>query len=170
MLSGLHLHLRVRRCWIPLLSTILLVPVISNGVDDANTHPRIAPRASKVPVMDATATTEATTIVQVSDPAAMDAHLQDKWEGMKDALRRGDIPAALAFIHSESRDRYEVTFRRLTPAQLATIDQHLPTIHPVEIGPNGAEYELRRTRDGQTFSYAVWFQVDADGVWRIRMF
>jgi hypothetical protein len=152
------------------LSAILLVPVTSNGLADGITHPRITQRAPEVRVTDTIATTEATAVVQVSDPAAMHAQLQAKWEGMKDALRRGDIPAALTFIHSESRDRYEATFRRLTPAQLATIDQYLTTIHPVRIGPNGAEYEMHRTRDGRTLSYAVFFQVDADGVWRIRMF
>jgi len=170
MLSGFHSCLKARRYCIPLLGSFLFVPLTSNALDDANTHPRIIHRASKVQVMDATATTEATTMVQVSDPAAMDAQLQAQWKGMKDALRRGDIPAALAFIPSESRDRYEATFRRLTPAQLATIDQYLTTIQPVEIGPNGAEYEMLRTRDGQTLSYPVFFQVDVDGVWRIRMF
>jgi hypothetical protein len=108
----------------------------------------------------------ATTLISVGGAPALEA----KWEGMKDALRRGDIPAALTFIHSSTRDRYEATFRRLTPAQLAIIDQFLTGIYPVRIGPNGAEYEVRRIRDGQTYSYAVWFQVDADGIWRIRMF
>lgn len=170
MLSGLHLSLRIRRCWIPLLSSIVLVPVTSNGFVDGNARPRITQGASEVRVTDTAATTDATRVVQVSDPAAIDAHLQAKWEGMEDALRRGDIPAALAFIHLSSRARYDTAFRRLTPAQLATIDQHLTAIHPVEIGPNGAEYEMLRTRDGQTLSYAVFFQVDSDGVWLIRMF
>ncbi len=108
----------------------------------------------------------ATTVISVGGVPALDV----KWEGMKDALRRGDIPAALAFIHSTTRARYEATFRRLAPTQLASIDQYLTTISPVEIGPNGAEYEMHRTRDGQTLSFAVWFQVDSDGLWRIRMF
>jgi hypothetical protein len=108
----------------------------------------------------------ATTLLSVGGAPA----LEGKWEGMKDALRRGDIAAALTFIHSSTRDRYEATFRRLTPAQLAIVDQYLTSIYPLEIGPNGAEYEVRRTREGQTFSYALWFQVDGDGVWRIRMF
>jgi len=108
----------------------------------------------------------ATALISVGSTPA----LEPKWEGMKDALRRGDITTALTFIHADARGRYEATFRSLTPAQLALLDQYLTSLYPVEVGPHGAEYELRRTRDGQTLSYAVWFQKDADGIWRIRMF
>jgi glucose/arabinose dehydrogenase len=108
----------------------------------------------------------ATTLVNVGGMPA----LEPKWEGMKDALRRGDIPAAVAFIHSTARDRYEAIFRRLTPSQLASIDQYLTTLVPVQIGHNGAELAMRRTRGGELLSFPVWFQVDTDGIWRLRMF
>lgn len=96
--------------------------------------------------------------------------LEAKWEGMKNALRRGDLPAALSFIHTESRAHYEAVFQRLTPTQLAAIDQYLTTALPVEIGPNGAEYEMRRARGSEILSFPIWFQVDTDGIWRLRMF
>jgi hypothetical protein len=93
-----------------------------------------------------------------------------KWQGLKDALRRGDLPAALSGIHTESRARYDAIFRQLTPAQLANIDQYMTNIQPVEIGPHGAEYEMLRTRGAQVLSFPVWFQADEDGIWRLRMF
>ncbi|HLC41565.1 MAG TPA: Ig-like domain-containing protein, partial [Methylomirabilota bacterium] len=96
--------------------------------------------------------------------------LEPKWEGMKDALRRGDIPAALSFVHTESRTRYEAVFRLLTPEQLTSIDQYLTTALPLKIGHNGAEYEIRRSRGGKVLSFPIWFQVDSDGIWRIRAF
>ena len=96
--------------------------------------------------------------------------LEPKWEGMKDALRRGDIPAALSFVHTASRARYEAVFRLLTPEQLTGIDQYLTTALPVKIGHNGAEYEMRRSRGGKVLSFPIWFQVDSDGIWRIRAF
>lgn len=108
----------------------------------------------------------ATTVVNVGGMPP----LEPKWEGMKDALRQGDIPAALTFIHSNSREHYETILRRLTPSQLSTIDQYLTTIVPVEIGPNGAEYQMRRARGGEVLSFPVWFQVDTDGIWRLRRF
>jgi hypothetical protein len=89
---------------------------------------------------------------------------------MKDALRQGDIPQALTFIHSQARERYEAIFRQLTPSQLSTIDQYLTTIVPVEIGHNGAEYAMRRPRGGELLSFPVWFKMDADGIWRLWRF
>ncbi len=108
----------------------------------------------------------ATTLVTVGGIPA----LEPKWEGMKDALRQGDIPKALTFIHSSARERYEAIFKQLAPSQLAAIDQYLTSIVPVAIGHNGAEYAMRRMRGGDVLSFPVWFQVDTDGVWRLRMF
>ncbi len=96
--------------------------------------------------------------------------LEPKWNGMKDALRQGDIPQALTFIHSQARERYEAVFRHLTPSQLSIIDQYLTTIVPVEIGHNGAEYAMRRTRGGELLSFPVWFKMDSDGIWRLWRF
>jgi sugar lactone lactonase YvrE len=108
----------------------------------------------------------ARTLIAVSPPPA----LVVKWEGLKEALRRGDVPAALSFIHSTTRERYRQVFDTLPPDRLALIDQYLTTIEPVEIGYNGAEYQMRRQRGGDTLSFPVWFQVDADGIWRLVMF
>ncbi len=108
----------------------------------------------------------ASTLVSVGGIPA----LEPKWEGLKAALRLADISGALTFIHSASRQRYEAVFRRLTPEQLTMIDRSLTTITPVEIGPNGAEYAMRRERGGELLSFPVWFQVDADGIWRLRSF
>ena len=108
----------------------------------------------------------ATTLVTVGGTPALEA----KWEGMKDALRRGDIPGAMSFVHTASRERYEALFRLLTPGQRAAIDQYLATALPVEIGHNGAEYEMRRSSEGEILSSPIWFQVDEDGIWRIRAF
>jgi len=108
----------------------------------------------------------AQTLIAVSAPPA----LAPKWEGMKEALRRGDIPAALGFIHSSARERYRQVFESVPPERLAQIERYLTTIEPVEIGHNGAEYKMLRSRDGAILSFPVWFQVDADGIWRLVMF
>jgi hypothetical protein len=105
-------------------------------------------------------------MIAVSAPPA----LVVKWEGMKDALRRGDVPTALGFIHSSARERFRRVFESLPSDRLALIDQYLRTIEPVEIGYNGAEYKMRRVRGGDILSFPVWFQIDADGIWRLVMF
>ncbi len=46
----------------------------------------------------------------------------------------------------------------------------MTTISLVGVGFGGAQYEMLRDRDGQTYSFAVWFQIDQDGLWRLRRF
>ncbi|MFQ5803423.1 MAG: PKD domain-containing protein [Candidatus Methylomirabilales bacterium] len=111
-----------------------------------------------------------TTIVQVYDQAALDALLQAKWTGMKGALRAGEVARAVTFIHTAARAAYGSQLARFSPATLANIDQYITTIQLVEVGPGGAQYEMLRDRNGQILSFAVWFQVDQDGIWRLRRF
>lgn len=112
----------------------------------------------------------AATVVPVADPAALDTRLQAIWQGLKDALRARDLTRATTFIHSETRAAYADQFNRFSQATLANIDSHLTTVQLVEIGSGGAQGEMLRDRDGQTLSFAVWFQLDHDGLWRIRRF
>jgi hypothetical protein len=109
-------------------------------------------------------------VVEVDDQAALDAFLQAKWAGIKDALRTGDVAGAVTFIHSEARATYQAQLTRISLATLATIDQYMTPIQLVEVGPGGAQYEMLRDRNGQTLSFAVWFQRDQDGLWRLRRF
>ena len=109
-------------------------------------------------------------VVEVDDQAALDTFLQAKWAGIKDALRAGDVAGAVTFIHSEARATYQAQLTRISLATLATIDQYMTPIQLVEVGPGGAQYEMLRDRNGQTLSFAVWFQRDQDGLWRLRRF
>ena len=112
----------------------------------------------------------ATTVVHVYDETALDARLQAIWQGFRDALRSGDVARATTFIHSDTRDAYESLIRQFSPATVTTLDQYLTAIRLIEVGFAGAQYEMLRQRDGQTLSFAVWFQLDADGLWRVRRF
>jgi hypothetical protein len=110
------------------------------------------------------------TVVQVYDLTTLDAMLQAKWTALKEALRAGDIAGAAALIHSDTRDAYQTQFARFRPATLANIDQYATTIQLVEFGPGGAQYEMLRVGNSGVVSFAVWFQVDEDGLWRLRRF
>ncbi len=109
-------------------------------------------------------------IVHVADPVVMDARLQPVWQGVKDALRVGDVSAATQYVHSDTRDTYGAAWSQVPLSTLENIDQIMTQVQLVDMGPAGAEYEMRRDRDGQTLSYPVWFQLDADGLWRLRRF
>ena len=108
-------------------------------------------------------------VVQVHDQGALDTLLQSKWTGMKAALQRGDAPAALQFITSESRGVYQEMFSELSVV-LPTVGADLADIRFVEIRGDLAEYELLVTEDGQNLSYYVEFIRDIDGIWRVNFF
>lgn len=120
---------------------------------------------------DATGATHvATTLVHVYDVTVLDQRLQAVWQGFTEAARVGDVTRAISFIHSATRTRYQAQLSRLGAATLANIDAYLTAIQLVEVGFGGAQYEMLRERDGQTLSFAVWFQLDTDGLWRLRRF
>lgn len=116
------------------------------------------------------ATHVATTLVHVYDVTVLDQRLQAIWQGFKDTVQAGDVARAISFIHSAARARYQAQLSRLGAATLANIDSYLTAIQLVEVGFGGAQYEMLRERDGQTLSFAVWFQLDTDGLWRLRRF
>jgi hypothetical protein len=111
-----------------------------------------------------------TTFVWIADPVTLDARLQSVWTGLKDALRAGDVSRALGFMHSRTRDAYRDNWTGLDPAMLAQIDTVMTSIRLVEVGLGGAEYEMLRPRGADIMSFSVWFELDADGVWRLRRF
>ena len=112
----------------------------------------------------------ASTLIHAMDATALDIRLQAVWSDFKDAVRAGDLTRAGRFLHSSTRARYQADLASLGLAALAGIDQEMTSIQPKELGLAGAEYEMLRLDDGQTFSFAVWFQLDQDGLWRLRRF
>jgi hypothetical protein len=133
------------------------------------TQPGIyAPRATVTDAQGGRATVSM--VVEVLDQPALDRLLQAKWNGLKDSLRAGDVARAVTFIHAETRAAYEAQLTRFSPGTLANIDRYLTTIDLVEVGPGGAQAEMLRARGDQVLSFAVRFQVDRDGLWRLRRF
>jgi hypothetical protein len=109
-------------------------------------------------------------IVQVYDRTALDARLQAVWTGFKDALRAGNVPTAMTFIHSDRRQAWQDYFSQFTAQELAAIDQVFTSIELAEVGFGGAQYEMQRDVGGLFYSYAVWFAFDRDGQWRLQKF
>jgi hypothetical protein len=114
-------------------------------------------------------TVTASTVVHVLDPTALDALLTATWTDMKDALRSGDVPAALAYISSRNRARYEQLFQVLGP-RLAAIDSILSDVTADELTATEAFYTMLRTDDGIPLVFEIRFAVDDDGLWRIHSF
>jgi hypothetical protein len=109
------------------------------------------------------------TVIQVFDHAALSALLQGKWATMKDALRRGDVPQALSHVAVRSRARYQEMFTVVAP-DLPVIDSILTDLTFVRVRGQEAIFEMRRADAGVAKSFEVRFQIDTDGLWRLRMF
>ncbi len=108
-------------------------------------------------------------VVHVLDAAALDALLRAKWSALKDALRAGDVSAALQLIHSRARPRYQRLLQLLAP-RLAAIDAVLTSIVVDEIGAAEVFYKMARDDDGVPLVFEVRFALDDDGIWRLRSF
>ncbi|MBI4264336.1 MAG: hypothetical protein HY657_08165 [Acidobacteria bacterium] len=108
--------------------------------------------------------------VEVYGRAALDARLQAVWRGFKDALREGDVQQAVTFIAAERRAAWAEYFSTLPPEAFEDVDLVFTTLTLVQVGYGGAQYEMVAERDGLVYSYAVWFQTDVDGRWRLWRF
>ena len=114
-------------------------------------------------------TRTARTVVQVHDRASLDTLLQAKWTAFKDALRRGDVEGALAFVTAEQRPGYREMLNALT-VPYASIDAALRDISFVTAIDGSVEYSMLRLEAGVPISHIVVFARDDDGVWRLEFF
>ncbi len=87
------------------------------------------------------------------------------WDGIKSALRVGNITGALEFIVEKSRGRYQGIFTVLG-VQLSEIDLILTNINPIAVRQEDAEFEMFRS--GRSFE--IFFARDDDGIWRLASF
>ena len=109
-------------------------------------------------------------LVEVYDRPALDAQLQATWSAFTAAIRTGDVDLAVSFIAAERRQAWTDYLRALPADRLADVDRLFTSITLVDVGAGGAQYEMVAERDGLLYSYAVWFQVDSDGRWRLWQF
>jgi hypothetical protein len=147
------------------------VDVTGPSLDDQSfTYAQPGLYVSSARLTDAAGTTRvATAVIQVWDRAGLDAQLQAKWQGMKSALRQGDIDGALTFIALAKRASYRRMLVALG-AQVTTIDQILTDVSFVEQTGARAEYQMIRIDSGVRISHFILFVRDEDGIWRLRFF
>jgi len=107
--------------------------------------------------------------VVVQSFAAVNAVLQERWRGFTDALAAGNISAALPYLGSRAREKYQ---RGLTliESNLEAFGASIRTIRPLWVTGSAAEYLLTRDVDGTLQGYYVHFARDTNGVWRIVQF
>lgn len=114
-------------------------------------------------------TSVASTHVLVHPFDAVDAMLRSSWSRFSTALAARDMEKALRELSPSAREKYEPALRTIgsaLPAYVASISG----FDPVWIHDRAAHYLLRRTIDGRTLGYHVYFTRGGDGVWRLTQF
>ena len=111
-----------------------------------------------------------TVAILAVDRTALDALLQAKWNGMKNAMIAGDIEGAVSYFAFGQQETCRQVY--------GLVEQELPQIatdmQPIEIiyqKNNRAEYRLRKDivfkGEPVTVTFYVYFQREPDGIWRI---
>jgi hypothetical protein len=105
--------------------------------------------------------------VTVVTPAAFEVELQGRWSTFREAVRRGDLQAALECVHSVRRDRVQVAIRERLRGD---VDRTLPPIRFAELHVADAVFVSVKPPPEGAMPLGVRFFMDVDGVWRLGAF
>ena len=108
--------------------------------------------------------------VTAYDRPALEVELRAAWNGLKDALRRGEADEAAAFVHASRRDVWRGYFEELVTAIAGDVDTIFTEIDILGFEGDQVECEMMRAVDGLMFSFPVSFAMDTDGRWRLWQF
>ena len=108
--------------------------------------------------------------VTAYDRNALEVAVRADWNGLKDALRRGDADQAAAFVHTARRQVWRETFAQLGAAISTEVDAVLTDIELVGFEGDRVECDMMRAVDGLMYSFPVSFAIDTDGRWRLWQF
>jgi hypothetical protein len=107
-----------------------------------------------------------TIAITVHNGAQIDTLLKSRWETYSDYLNHGDVPSALALMHSQTRGKYETMLNALLP-KLPAILSTKRSFSYVFIHGHHAEYKLSTIENGSMYAYPVDFTKDLNGLWKI---
>jgi len=110
-----------------------------------------------------------TTVINVLSKDEMDTLLKGKWTGMKGGLQSGDITTTLKYFAEGAQERYQGIFTALQD-NLAEIAASMQEIKLIYVKDGVAKYRIRRQEDAGEITYYIYFQLDKDGLWKIRQF
>ena len=93
--------------------------------------------------------------------------MQEMWADFRSALQKQDVASALECMHTKVRELYQ----KILPEVLTSgtpISEILPDIRFEHLLGGRANFEMVRTEPEGQISYLVEFELDIDGVWRLR--
>jgi hypothetical protein len=107
-----------------------------------------------------------TVAIVVHDGQQLDQIFINLWNGMNEALVRGDINGAANYLNEGAKRKYQPVFETLKPQFPQIIASYSP-LRRVSISENIGEYAINRAYQGRSRIYLIYFLKDADGVWRV---
>lgn len=112
---------------------------------------------------------EAVAVVNALSFEKMDMLLNRKWEGMKGALRGGEIERALGPLTAGAKPKYRQLFERFGD-RLPEVAANLPSLRFIRLEGEVAAYYVLKMEAGVEKAHFVYFIRDADGFWRLAEF
>src|SRR3972149_523111 len=110
-----------------------------------------------------------TTAITILTMTEMDTLLKGKWEGMKGALTTGDVEGAVRYFADNSKERYRTIFTAIQD-KISNIAANMQGIQLIYLKNNIAKYRIKRSETMGEITYYIYFELDENGIWRIRQF
>jgi hypothetical protein len=142
-----------------------IVTDLSAPIDVTYANPGVYQARAKV-IYGQNQSYEQTLAVVVQDAVQMDALFTNLWNGMNDALVRGDVNGAAQYLNESAKRKYQPVFEALK-LQFPQIIASYSLLRRVSISEDIGEYAIVRNFNGQNRVYLIYFLRDADGVWRM---
>jgi hypothetical protein len=107
-----------------------------------------------------------TMAVVVHDGQQLDHLFTSLWNGMNDALVRGDVNVALTYLNEGAKQKYRPVFQTLLPRMLQIISNY-SSLQRASVYEGMTGYAVNRTINGENRIFLIYFLLDDDGVWRL---
>ncbi len=127
-----------------------------------------------VEITDASSNTYTDSVaVLVLDPAAFDAFLKAKWNGMKTALAAQDVEGGVSYMLERSQDKYRDALNAII-VDLPQLFNNTENIEMIYARKNRIKYRINRLHDIEgtpvNITYYIYFIKNKDGIWKIEQF
>ena len=110
-----------------------------------------------------------TAAITVFSKTEMDNLLKGKWDGMKGALASGDVETAVSYFAEKTKERYRTVFTAIQD-KVSSIAANMQGIQLIYLKNNMAKYRIKRSETMGEITYYIYFELDENGIWRIRQF
>lgn len=88
---------------------------------------------------------------------------------MREALISNDVDGALEYFSEGSKERYQGIFTALQD-RVSNISMEMKEIQLIYLENGIAKYRIRKLENAGEMTYYIYFELDENGLWKIRQF